>query len=269
MTVLRTSGGLRRGPSTRLRRASGSVSSEARSGAPAQAPHPAEASPARASRSGRLGSIPSSSTSSRLVSLYLQRLRLAPGPVEGAHQLTAQLLPKRVCGDEGLELPDESACRPSRSSSSIRSPVTGQPKILETRDLRSSEVLEREFLQRRPSPEPERPRSSSTALSGSCCERASATSVSKRSRSSCPGSSREQITGRAREDQLVVGAGWPGWSSRRRCDTYVWITLAADSGRARPRCRRSAVRSRPPRSRAGAGSGGARAPGGSQVYDAA
>ena len=39
----------------------------------------------------------------------LKRLRLAPGPVERAHQLAAQLLAERMLGDESLELSDEIA----------------------------------------------------------------------------------------------------------------------------------------------------------------
>ena len=70
--------------------------------------------------------------------------------------MTTQLLPKRVSGDEGLELPDEVAV-PAEPELEL-DPLAdhGEPEILEARDLRPSEVLEREFLQRRPSPEPER-----------------------------------------------------------------------------------------------------------------
>ena len=70
--------------------------------------------------------------------------------------MATQLLPKWVSGDEGLELPDEVAV-PAEPELEL-DPLAdhGEPEILEARDLRPSEVLERKFLQRRPSPEPER-----------------------------------------------------------------------------------------------------------------
>ena len=80
----------------------------------------------------------------------------------------------------------------------------GEPEILKASDLRPSEVLERKFLQRRPSPEPERfteqldrafrviPR---TRLGD---ERLEAVAIE------LPWFETEQIPRRAREDQVVV-----------------------------------------------------------------
>ena len=141
------------------------------------------------SRSGRLGSIPSSSTSKRRSAGRLQRLRLAPGAVERAHQLATQLLSEWMRGDERLELADEIGMatepeleldpladdRRAEAPRAVRSPSERNPR----RQTPEAAALARD---------PSASRSSSTALSGSSCERASATSASKRSRSSCPGS---------------------------------------------------------------------------------
>ena len=164
----------------------------------------------------------------------LQRLSLAPRPVEGAHQLASQLLAERILGDEGLELPDE--IRVAAEPELELDPLAdhGEPEILEPRDLRPSEVLERKFLQRRPSPEPECftqqfDRALRVVLRTRLGdERLEAVAIE------LPRFESEQITGRPRQDQAWLVLGWPGWSSRRRCDTYVWITLAADSGRCSP-----------------------------------
>jgi hypothetical protein len=84
------------------------------------------------------------------------RLGLPPGPVEREHQLPAQLLSKRMGGDELLELPDE---RPvsAKPKVGVDPPFErGQPKLFEPRDRWLRERLVGEIGEHRPPPERER-----------------------------------------------------------------------------------------------------------------
>ena len=192
----------------------------------------------------------------------LQRLGLTTRPVESAHQLAAQLLAKRVRGDEGLELSDEIArggragararsarrSRRSRRSSSRAISVrakSSKRKFLAAAALARARVLHAAGRPRapgRPANAPRR-RSSRSGRDRAARVRGGADNREPASRSSrgwC-------LAGRAG----AVAAGATRMSGSR------WPPNRA---LARPRCRRSAVRSRRPRSRAGAGSGRACAP---------
>jgi hypothetical protein len=82
-------------------------------------------------------------------------LGLPSGPVEREHQLPAQLLSKRMRGDELLELPDE---RPVSAKPKVRVDPPferSQPKLFEPRDRRLRERLVGEIGEHRPPPERE------------------------------------------------------------------------------------------------------------------
>ena len=83
----------------------------------------------------------------------LQGLGLAPGAVQGEHQLPAQSLAQRMAGDEGLELGDDLTLTPERE---IRlDPLLDdvQVELVEPSDLLLRERVERELGERRAAPE--------------------------------------------------------------------------------------------------------------------
>ena len=191
----------------------------------------------------------------------LQRLRLTTRPVESAHQLAAQLLSKGVRGDEGLELPDEIArggragarARPAR-----RSPEDGDPRAARSPSERS-------------------PRRQIPGAATLARARVLHAAVRPRSPGRPANAPRRRVSrsGRDRAARVRGGAdnrGPASGSVRGWCLAGLAGAVAAGATRmsgsrwpptralARPRCRRSAVRSRRPRSRAGAGSGRVCAP---------
>ena len=140
------------------------------------------------------------------VSVDLQRLCLAAGAVERAHQLATQLLTEWMRGHERLELSDEIGV-PAEPQLEL-DPLADhrEPEILEPCDLRPSEVLEGKLLQRRTSPESERlaqqfDRAFRVVMRSRLGdERVEAVAIE------LPGFDAEQIARRPREDHSVVGA---------------------------------------------------------------
>ena len=90
------------------------------------------------------------------VLVHLQRLRLATGPVQRQHELTAEALAERVALDERLELTDQLVVPSEREVGVDPLLERGQTELLEPSDLRLGERLVREVGEGRPAPERER-----------------------------------------------------------------------------------------------------------------
>ena len=124
----------------------------------------------------------------------LQRLGLPAAAVQGEHQLPAQPLAQRMTGDEGLELGDDLAVASEREVGLDPFLDGGQAELLEAGDLLLRERVEarsRRAAGRARAPAPRGGASMPRALrrrrvpSAPC-----ASSVAKRSASSCPSSTR-------------------------------------------------------------------------------
>ena len=90
------------------------------------------------------------------VPVCLERLRLAPGPVEGEHQLAAQALTERVLQDQPLELPHEVQV-PTEGEVHIDPALErSEAELLQPGDGRLGEGLIREVCERRAAPERQR-----------------------------------------------------------------------------------------------------------------
>ena len=86
----------------------------------------------------------------------VERLGLAPRSVQREHEKTPETLAVGVLGDQGLELADEMRV-PTEREVCIDPVFDGdEPELLESGDLGTREVLEREVGERRPGPELER-----------------------------------------------------------------------------------------------------------------
>ena len=86
----------------------------------------------------------------------LERVRLAPGPVEGDQELTAQALAQRVLADERLELGDELRTAAEREVGVDAVLERHEPQLLQAPDLGLAERLVGEIGERAPAPERER-----------------------------------------------------------------------------------------------------------------
>ena len=164
------------------------------------------------SRSSREGSIPSSSVSAARVLVGLERLRLPPGAVQGEHQLRAEALAQGMLGDERLELADQAACRPARDRrrSAPRGRRAVAPRGGRSRPARSAGRRTRRAGARARARAPPR-------------GPPSATSASKRSRSSSPRLDAQQVAGRPRLEPLLP-------SALRSRETYTCSAFAPVSG---------------------------------------
>ena len=82
----------------------------------------------------------------------LEGVSLAPGAVEGEHELSAQALPQRVVSDQGLELPDKVDLL-AQGEVRIDALLDGvESQLLQARDLRLSEGVVCEVRERRTPP---------------------------------------------------------------------------------------------------------------------
>ena len=90
------------------------------------------------------------------VPVRVERLGLAPGAVEGEHQLTSEPLAQRVNPDQPLELSDHRAVAAEREVDVDPLLDRGHAELLEAGDLRLRERLVGEVRQRRPAPQVER-----------------------------------------------------------------------------------------------------------------
>ena len=86
----------------------------------------------------------------------VERLRLAPRPVERQHQLGAQSLAQRVLGDERLELAGEAAVTSERQVGLDPVLERREVQLLESHDGRLGERLVREVGKSRAAPEAQR-----------------------------------------------------------------------------------------------------------------
>ena len=89
-------------------------------------------------------------------SVRIQGLGLAPGPVEGEHELLAGALAKRLRGDERLKLADELGMSPAVEVGLDAILEDRESELLEARDLPLGEVGEGDLRERRATPERER-----------------------------------------------------------------------------------------------------------------
>ena len=109
------------------------------------------------SRSSAPGSMPSSSTSTRRgVSVGGERVSLAAGAVERAHQLRTEPLAQRVLADERFQLADEAGMAPELEVGVEAELERPEPLLLECRDLPLREGLVGQVGEGRPAPERER-----------------------------------------------------------------------------------------------------------------
>ena len=129
-----------------------------------------------------------------------ERLGLAARAVEGEHLLRAKALAQRVTGDERLELTHHLGVATDREVGLDAPLERREPELLEASGLGVGERL-RELGQRRPAPQRQRApdeSEASTARPAVSAARPSATSRSKRSRSSSLVGELERVPGRTR-----------------------------------------------------------------------
>ena len=118
------------------------------------------------------------------LAVRLERLGLALAAVEREHQLVPEPLPQRMRGHERLELRHQLGVAAEREVGLDTQLERAEPQLLQPRDLGLSELLVGQVGQRRPAPQREcLAQLRADAVSGEA-RRASATSCSKRARSS-------------------------------------------------------------------------------------
>src|SRR5262249_12541473 len=86
----------------------------------------------------------------------IERFRLAARAVERQHELSAQPLPQRMLGYEGLELADQVRMAGQRKVGFDSLLEDGQPQVLESGDLTLRERLVRDVGEGRSTPQRER-----------------------------------------------------------------------------------------------------------------
>jgi hypothetical protein len=86
----------------------------------------------------------------------LERLRLAPGAIEGEHALRVQRLSQRLLGDQGLEPGDRLGVAPGDELGFDRQLDRPHVKLLEATDLCGGERLGGDVGKRGAAPELER-----------------------------------------------------------------------------------------------------------------